>query len=77
MPHHLKLLRSDLHNYKAASNLSFNNHIKELISQGRKIHHFGFGESPFPVPEPFKQGLIESAGRNEYLSVEGWLCLQS
>jgi len=76
MPVHLKLLRSDLHNYKAASNLSFNNHIKDLMSKGRKIHHFGFGESPFPVPEPFKQGLIESAGRNEYLSVEGLLELR-
>jgi len=76
MPVHLKLLRSDLHNYKAASNLSFNNHIKDLISKGRKIHHFGFGESPFPVPEPFKQGLIESAGSNEYLSVEGLLELR-
>ncbi|KAE9548351.1 hypothetical protein FO519_008436 [Halicephalobus sp. NKZ332] len=76
MPAHLRLLRSDLHDYKAASNLSFNNHIKDLISKGRKIHHFGFGESPFPVPEPFKQGLIESAGRNEYLSVEGLLDLR-
>uniref|UniRef100_A0AC34QR22 Aminotransferase class I/classII domain-containing protein n=1 Tax=Panagrolaimus sp. JU765 TaxID=591449 RepID=A0AC34QR22_9BILA len=67
----LKLLRSDLHDYHSASNLLFNNQIKELIANGRKIYHFGFGESPFTVPEPFKRGLIESADRNEYLSVEG------
>uniref|UniRef100_A0A914PIN9 Aspartate aminotransferase n=1 Tax=Panagrolaimus davidi TaxID=227884 RepID=A0A914PIN9_9BILA len=64
-------LRPDLLNYKTAANLAYNNHIKELIASGRKIYHFGFGESPFAVPEAFQQGLIESADRNEYLSVEG------
>uniref|UniRef100_A0AC35F601 Aminotransferase class I/classII domain-containing protein n=1 Tax=Panagrolaimus sp. PS1159 TaxID=55785 RepID=A0AC35F601_9BILA len=69
-------LRPDLLNYKTAANLAYNNHIKELIAGGRKIYHFGFGESPFAVPEAFQQGLIESADRNEYLSVEGLIDLR-
>uniref|UniRef100_A0AC34F447 Aminotransferase class I/classII domain-containing protein n=1 Tax=Panagrolaimus sp. ES5 TaxID=591445 RepID=A0AC34F447_9BILA len=69
-------LRPDLENYKTAANLAYNNLIKELIAGGRKIYHFGFGESPFPVPQAFQQGLIEAADRNEYLSVEGLLDLR-
>uniref|UniRef100_A0A914VJ84 Aminotransferase class I/classII domain-containing protein n=1 Tax=Plectus sambesii TaxID=2011161 RepID=A0A914VJ84_9BILA len=65
------MLRSDLQNYTAASNLEFNNKIKELIKNGRKIHHFGFGQSPFPIPDCFVEGLKQNAHRNEYLPVQG------
>ncbi|KAH7724609.1 Calcium-binding mitochondrial carrier protein Aralar1, partial [Aphelenchoides avenae] len=72
----LELLRSDLKDYQSASNLQFNEQIKELIAKGGNIYHFGFGESPFPVPECFREGLVRSAHRNEYLSVQGLLPLR-
>ncbi|KAI1714153.1 aminotransferase class I and II domain-containing protein [Ditylenchus destructor] len=64
-------LRKDLVDYGSAANLDFNNEIKQRISAGENIHHFAFGESPFPVPEPFRRGLVENAHKNEYLSVQG------
>uniref|UniRef100_A0A914DL30 Aminotransferase class I/classII domain-containing protein n=1 Tax=Acrobeloides nanus TaxID=290746 RepID=A0A914DL30_9BILA len=71
-----KFLRSDLVNFQKNANMDVDNQIKEMMSKGKKIYHFGFGESPFPVPETFRQGLIKSAHRNEYLSVQGLLSLR-
>ena len=51
------ILREDLTNYSGASNLKFNEKIKSLIASGKEIYHFGFGQSPFPVPAPFVKQL--------------------
>ena len=51
------ILREDLTNYSGASNLKFNEKIKSLIASGKEIYHFGFGQSPFPVPDPFVNQL--------------------
>ena len=51
------ILREDLTNYSGASNLKFNEKIKSLITSGEEIYHFGFGQSPFPVPAPFVKQL--------------------
>ena len=36
---------------KESSTLVINEKSKELISRGKKVYQFGFGQSPFPVPE--------------------------
>ena len=36
---------------KESSTLVINEKSKELISKGKKVYQFGFGQSPFPVPE--------------------------
>ena len=36
---------------KPSSTLVINEKSKELISKGKKVYSFGFGQSPFPVPE--------------------------
>ena len=51
------ILREDLTNYSGASNLKFNEKIKSLKASGKEIYHFGFGQSPFPVPAPFVKQL--------------------
>ena len=35
---------------KESSTLVINEKSKELISEGKKVYQFGFGQSPFPVP---------------------------
>ncbi|KAL5010391.1 hypothetical protein ScPMuIL_012696 [Solemya velum] len=65
------LVRRDLVGYSSASNLSFNENIKNLIRSGRKIHHFGFGQSPFPVVGAAVEALKDNAGRSAYLPVAG------
>eukprot|EP01135_Chromosphaera_perkinsii_P003987 Nk52_evm30s265 gene=Nk52_evmTU30s265 len=39
--------------------------------QGREIAHFGFGQSPFPVPDVFIKGLVDHATNNHYLPTFG------
>lgn len=70
------LIREDLSNYGGASNLAFNEKVKALQSSGQEIFHFAFGQSPFPVPQPFVRHLRETAGVNDYLSVAGLLELR-
>ena len=54
---------------KESSTLVINEKSKELITKGKKVYQFGFGQSPFPVPEKIvealKKMLIE---KNIYLS---------
>jgi len=70
------LVREDLTNYGGASNLAFNEKVKALQNAGQEIYHFAFGQSPFPVPQPFVKHLKETAEINDYLSVAGLLELR-
>ncbi|ELT91252.1 hypothetical protein CAPTEDRAFT_214481 [Capitella teleta] len=65
------LIRDDLKDYCPASNLAFNEKVRQLISQGEQIYHFGFGQAPFPVVECMTRALKENAAQNAYLSVAG------
>jgi len=61
---------------KQSSTLIINEKCKELISKGKKIYQFGFGQSPFPVPEKIVNALKENAHRKEYLPIQGLLQLR-
>jgi len=67
----MSLLRKDLQNYTGASNLAFNEKIKNLKGAGADIVHFGFGQSPFPIPQVMVDRLKDFAHINDYLSVAG------
>ena len=56
---------------KESSTLVINEKSKELISQGKKVYQFGFGQSPFPVPEKIVEALKKNAYRKEYLPIQG------
>jgi len=48
------------------------NQISQLrANNNQKVYKFGFGQSPFPVPEIITNYLAESAHRKEYMSVQG------
>jgi len=66
-----ELLREDLRGEGGASNLAFNEKVKGLQAAGQRIFHFAFGQSPFPVPQPFTRHLQDTAGCNDYLPVAG------
>merc|ERR1711971_1500985 len=66
-----ELLREDLRGEGGASNLAFNEKVKGLQAAGQRIFHFAFGQSPFPVPQPFIRHLQDTAGCNDYLPVAG------
>jgi len=56
---------------KESSTLVINEKSKELISDGKKVYQFGFGQSPFPVPEKIVEALKKNANRKEYLPIQG------
>ena len=56
---------------KESSTLVINEKSKELISRGKKVYQFGFGQSPFPVPEKIVEALKKNAHRKEYLPIQG------
>ena len=56
---------------KESSTLVINEKSKELISEGKKVYQFGFGQSPFPVPEKIVEALKKNAHRKEYLPIQG------
>jgi aspartate/methionine/tyrosine aminotransferase len=53
---------------KESSTLVINEKSKELISKGKKVYQFGFGQSPFPVPEKIVEALKNNAHRKEYFT---------
>ena len=46
--------------------LANNQVAKEMRRQGKKVFHFGFGESPFPVPKPIEQEMVKHAYEKKY-----------
>ena len=60
-----------------SSTLVINEKSKKLIAEGKKVYSFGFGQSPFPVPESIIAKLKENAHRKEYLPIQGLVELRN
>ncbi len=65
------LTKKNILKLKQSSTLVINEKCKELINQGKKVYQFGFGQSPFPVPEKIVTVLKDNAHRKEYLPIQG------
>ena len=70
----LKNLVKDL---KPSSTLLINETSRKLEEQGKKIYKFGFGQSPFKVPEDIVRELKNNAHQNKYLPMQGLSELRS
>ena len=56
---------------KESATLAINEKSKRLIKNGKKIYRFGFGQSPFQIPEKIVETLKINAHRKEYLPIQG------
>ena len=65
------LVKKNISSLKPSSTLVINEKSKELISQGKKVYQFGFGQSPFPVPQKIVDTLKDNAHKKEYLPIQG------
>ena len=65
------LTKKNILKLKQSSTLVINERCKKLINQGKKVYQFGFGQSPFPVPEKIVTALKNNAHRKEYLPIQG------
>ncbi len=56
---------------KESATLAINLEALRLRNQGRRIFHFGFGQSPFPVPGPIQAALRDNVDKKDYLPTQG------
>ena len=70
------MLKDLIKNLKPSSTLMINETSKQMEDQGKKIFKFGFGQSPFPVPQDVVQELRNNAYQNKYLPMQGLLELR-
>ena len=56
---------------RSSPTLAMNELSARLAAEGRTIHRFGFGQSPFPPPPAVVEALRENAWRRDYLPVQG------
>ncbi len=65
------IIKKKISGLKPSATLAINEKSKKLILQGKKIFRFGFGQSPFPVPEKIVNSLKNNAHRKDYLAIQG------
>jgi aspartate aminotransferase len=65
------MLKDVVKNLEPSSTLRINEVSKKLESEGKKIYKFGFGQSPFEVPDDVVNELKNNAYQNKYLPMQG------
>ena len=65
------MLKDLIKNLKPSSTLMINEASKKMEDQGKKIFKFGFGQSPFAVPQDMVEELKNNAYQNKYLPMQG------
>jgi aspartate aminotransferase len=58
------MLKDLVKNLKPSSTLLINENSRKLEQKGKKIFKFGFGQSPFKVPEDIVKELKDNAHQN-------------
>ena len=65
------MLKEIVQNLEPSSTLKINELSKKLELEGKKIFRFGFGQSPFQVPDDIVEELKKNAHKNTYLPMQG------
>ena len=66
-----KFVKSQIDQLKPSATLAINEESNRLKKSGKKIYKFGFGQSPFPIPESTVSALKANANKQTYLSMQG------
>ena len=66
-----KIIKEQITRLKPSATLALNEESNRLEKNGKKIYKFGFGQSPFPVPESVVLALKNNANKNNYLPMQG------
>ncbi|MFL2891218.1 MAG: pyridoxal phosphate-dependent aminotransferase [Candidatus Pelagibacter sp.] len=71
------MIKDIVKNLEPSSTLKINEISKQLEEKGEKIFKFGFGQSPFQVPDDIINELKNNAHQNEYLPMQGLASLRT
>ena len=66
-----KIIKEQINLLKPSATLAINEESDRLKKKGKKVYKFGFGQSPFPVPESIVSALKNNANKNTYLPMQG------
>ena len=66
-----KIIKDHIGQLKPSATLAINEESNKLQRSGKKIYKFGFGQSPFPVPESVVSALRVNANKHTYLPIQG------
>jgi len=66
-----KFIKDQISQLKPSATLAINEESNRLKKSGKKIYKFGFGQSPFPVPESVISALKANANKHTYLPMQG------
>ncbi len=69
-------IQAYLRSGKHSETLLINQLSQSRSDNNQQVFKFGFGQSPFPVPDEIVQSLADAAHRKEYMSVQGYLPLR-
>ena len=65
------MIKDVVKDLKLSASLRMNEISRDLESKGKKVFKFGFGQSPFQVPDDVVSELKNNAYQNKYLSMQG------
>jgi len=66
-----KFIKDQIEQLKPSATLAINEESNRLKKNGKKIYKFGFGQSPFPIPDSIISELKKNADKNVYLPMQG------
>jgi len=66
-----KFTKDQISLLKPSATLAINEESCRLKKEGKKVYKFGFGQSPFPIPENIVLALKNNASKNKYLPMQG------
>ena len=66
-----KFIKDQIGKIKPSATLAINEESSRLKKSGKKIYKFGFGQSPFPVPESVVSALKTNVEKHTYLPMQG------
>ena len=69
-------IKKNIKTLKPSATLAINEKLKKFSKDGKKVFNFGFGQSPFPIPEKIISVLKENAHKKDYLPMQGLLELR-
>ena len=66
-----KFIKDQIAQLNPSATLAMNEESNRLIRSGKKVYKFGFGQSPFPIPESVILALKNNANKHTYLPMQG------
>ena len=66
-----KIIKDRISELKPSATLAINEESSKLKKDGKRVYKFGFGQSPFPVPDAIIAALKNNANKNTYLPMQG------